>query len=268
METAYRLYKHAWIGTSADGEHKLSQQECRKLLRGGGFLVRNVYDFDCSKQTFFWYVIKDSFGGLEELSTGARRDVRRSLRIYDIERISIDVLKEEGYTIYATAQATYRVHCDVFTREEFDKLIAGYRTATGKEFWGVRNKETKELVAIAINTICANSCEYNILKCKPEALRDGSQPYYGLIYEMNKYYLEKLHLKYVNDGARTITNHSNIQSFLIQKFKFRKAYCRLSITYCWWLAPIIKIVYPFRRFIHKPQVVALMNMEAMARGEI
>ena len=55
--------------------------------------------------------------------------------------------------------------------------------------------------------------------------------YYDLIYEMNRYYLEKRKVKYVNDGARSITNHSNIQLFLIDKFKFRKAYCRLEITY-------------------------------------
>ena len=35
---------------------------------------------------------------------------------------------------------------------------------------------------------------------------------------MNRYYLEELKLKYVNDGARSITEHSNIQPFLIDTF--------------------------------------------------
>lgn len=45
--------------------------------------------------------------------------------------------------------------------------------------------------------------------------------YYDLIYEMNRYYLEKRKVKYVNDGARSITNHSNIQLFLISSNSVR-----------------------------------------------
>ena len=47
---------------------------------------------------------------------------------------------------------------------------------------------------------------------------------------MNQYYLEEKKLKYVCDGSRTITEHSNIQEFLMHNFKFRKAYCRLSFV--------------------------------------
>lgn len=92
--------------------------------------------------------------------------------------------------------------------------------------------------------------------------------YYGLIYEMNRYYLEDLKLKYVNDGARSITNYSNIQPFLIEKFNSRKAYCHLDITYRWWSWCIINVLYPFRAVIPICQVKALLNMEAMARGQI
>ncbi len=268
MESAYTLYKKAWVCNKTDGESRLSKKQCKELLRRGGVFVRNVYDFDCEEETSFWFVIKDYFGGLEELSSGARRDVRKSLRVYDIDRISIDTLRDEGYSIYAGAQASYRVHCDVFSQEEYDQLIDTWRASNNKEFWGVRHKESKELVAIAINTVENHYCEYNALKCKPEALKDGSQPYYGLIYEMNRYYLEEKKLKFVNDGARSLTNHSNIQPFLMQKFKFRKAYCRLSVTYQWWLSPIIKLLYPFRRYIRVNKIRAVLNMEAMAKGKI
>ncbi|MGM9704630.1 MAG: hypothetical protein ACI3YB_01395 [Prevotella sp.] len=50
---------------------------------------------------------------------------------------------------------------------------------------------------------------------------------------MNRHYLENRKLKFVSDGARSITNHSNIQPFLIDKFKFRKAYCNIRLTYKW-----------------------------------
>ena len=71
-------------------------------------------------------------------------------------------------------------------------------------------------------------------------------------------YLEERKLKYVNDGTRSITNHSNIQPFLIGKFKFRKAYCRFDITIKWWLRLAVCILYPFHKMIHLPKVKAIL----------
>lgn len=72
----YKLYKHAWIDKCAPhhGE-KLSQNDIRLLLSNGGVMVRNTYDFDCKEETSFWYVIKDSFDGMEELSSRCRGKV-------------------------------------------------------------------------------------------------------------------------------------------------------------------------------------------------
>ena len=42
-------------------------------------MVRNTYDFDCDKETSFWYVIKDKFGGMEELSSKKCNQVKKSL---------------------------------------------------------------------------------------------------------------------------------------------------------------------------------------------
>ena len=91
---------------------------------------------------------------------------------------------------------------------------------------------------------------------------------YELIYEMNRYYLGELGLKYVSDGSRSITNHSNIQPFLIHKFKFRKAYCNISLYYKWYMRMAVKLLYPFRKMIKHPKVAAVLNMEAMVKGEL
>lgn len=230
--------------------------------------MRNIYNFDSLTETSFWYVIKDSFGGLEELSTGARRDVRKSLRIYDASPITTEELLKKGYSIYSSAQESYRVKCEVISPEQYEEMVKNYASEGDKEFWGLRHKESGELVALAINTIKEDSCEYNVLKCKPQALKDGSQPYYGLIYEMNRHYLQDRGLKYVNDGARSITNHSNIQPFLIQKFKFRRAYCNIQLVYKWWLGIIVRLLFPFRKWIPVRSIKALLDMEAMARGRI
>lgn len=69
-----------------------------------------------------------------------------------------------------------------------------------------------------------------MLKATLESLHNNTCPYYDLIYEMNRYYVEECKLQSVNDGARSLTEHSNIQLFLESKFWFRKAYCRLCIN--------------------------------------
>ena len=99
----------------------------------------------------------------------------------------------------------------------------------------------------------------------PEYKHNNSYPYYGLFYSLNAYYLGEKHFQYVTDGARTITEHSNIQDFLIDNFHFRKAYCHLTIHYKWWMKLAVKFLYPFRKLITIPSVKAVLNMESMTR---
>ena len=84
---------------------------------------------------------------------------------------------------------------------------------------------------------------------------------------MNEHYLVDRGLNYVLDGARSITEHSNIQPFLEEKFKFRKAYCRLQIVYKPLFGFIVKCLYPFRKYMPN-KVKAILYMEAMKRNEI
>ena len=58
-------------------------------------------------------------------------------------------------------------------------------------------------------------------------------------------------MSYVNEGTRSILHETNVQSFLIEKFKFRKAYCKLHVQYHPLVNSIIFILYPFRLLIIK-----------------
>ena len=129
------------------------------------------------------------------------------------------------------------------------------------EYWCVYNKETNKAVALVINTVYEDCCEYKTMKCKPKVMRNSTYPYYGLIYEMNRCYLEELKLKYVNDGTRGIIELSNIQQFLIDTFHFRKAYCRLQIVYKWWMRLVVNLLYPFRKIIPFLSVKSVLRME-------
>lgn len=265
--TNYKIYKHAWIDKRAPhfGE-KLDSTSISELLSNGGLMVRNTYDFDCEKETSFWYVIKDSFEGMEELSSRCRGKVRRSLKTYDVRRVSAQELLAVGLPIYQVACKSYKVKADIITKQQFEDRIASCEKAGNTDFWCLYDRTTSEAVALAINTVYGDCCEYNTLKCKPFAMHNSTYPYYGLLYEMNRYYLEELKLKYVNDGSRSITEHSNIQQFLIDTFHFRKAYCRLQIVYKWWMRLVVNLLYPFRKIIPFLSVKSVLRMEFFNRN--
>ena len=91
-------------------------------------------------------------------------------------------------------------------------------------------------------------------------------PMYGLYDARNKYYIAEQKLKYVLTSARSVTAHSEIQSFLIEKFGFRKAYCNLKIYYKPWLRLLINMAFPFRKYMPISPIKNLLAFEALNRG--
>ena len=68
---------------------------------------------------------------------------------------------------------------------------------------------------------------------------------------MNKYYLQDKGFKYVHDGARSISHDTSIHTFLVKKFKFRKAYCHLHVIYKREVKLAVTVLYPFRNILKK-----------------
>lgn len=264
----YKLYRGSWIFSGApDTAVKLTKAEFKRLLFNGGLMVRNHYDFDCSQNASFWFIMKDAFGGMDELTSKTRNCVRRANKTLSIKLIEKeDLLKNGGYDVELKAFEKYKIKsANPPTKEEFDKRIND--CGEDYDYWGIFDVSKGKLAGFSINHIHDNICDYETFKALPEYL-SWYYPFYGLIYEMNRYYLVEKKLRYVLDGARSITVHSNIQPFLVEKFKFRKAYCKLQIEYVWWLRILVCILYPFRTIIPIIKVKAILNMEANRRGKM
>ena len=262
----YYLYRNAWrfYGPPHE-EQKLEKESYSNLLQMGGLLVRNTYDFDCKEETSFWYVIKESFQGLSDLSSNERNKIRRAFQVLTFERIDIDLLKSKGWEIL---QATYSDYA-VKDRPMSETVFLDYLSDCEKndfDYWGVFDQG--RLIGFCTVWIwLPNCCEYGLIGLLPEYKHNNSYPYYGLFYHMTAFYLGERKFRYVADGARSITEHSHIQEFLIQNFHFRKAYCHLSVHYKWWMKIAVNVLYPFRKTMPMPRIKAILNMEAMQRGE-
>ncbi|MBR0176906.1 MAG: hypothetical protein IJQ11_05725 [Bacteroidales bacterium] len=263
----YLFYRNAWrFAGSPHHEQKLQPEEYRSLLKHGGLLVRNTYDFDCEEETSFWYVIKDHFGNLEELKPRVRNKVRHALKTYDYRRIDSFVLKEKGYPIMAETYADYAIS----DRKMNQKVFLDYLDDCQEnefQYWGVFEKESDALVGFSLVRCWENCAEYDLSGMMSKYKHNATYPYYGLFHSMNRHYLHDCGFRYVSDGSRSITEHSQIHDYLIQNFHFRKAYCQLSVHYKWWMKIAVKLLYPFRKIIPLQRVKAILNMEAMQRGE-
>jgi len=263
----FYLYRHAWRFDGAPHEEpKLSGNECKSLLKQGGLMVRNTYDFDCENETCFWNLIKDHFGGLEELSSNTRNRVQKALQNLDFKHIEFSLIESQGYPILKETFDDYVTVDRPMNREVFDEYLR-HCQSKDYEYWGVFDRKTNEFIGFCANRLWKVAAEYGVIGIRPQYKHNGTFPYYGLFYTMNQYYLQEKGFRYVTDGSRSITEHSHIQQFLEEKFRFRKSYCQLAIYYRWWMKIAVKMLFPFRKIITLPRIKAILNMEAMQRGE-
>lgn len=246
---------------------ELTKDDQSKLLdTSKAYFLRWISNWDSDKSEF-WYVIKDHFGGLNELSGNTRSKVRRGLKNCSVLKVLPEDIAQDGYKVYVSAMSNYKTNLNILSEEEFCK---NKTNAENYEVWAVYEKDTGKMIAYSSNRIQENTCIYSEIKLHPEYLK--LYPSYALFYEMNRYYLEEKNFLYVNDGARSIAHETNIQTFLIDKFKFRKAYCQLNIAYRQDIDILVKILYPFKTLLSRlnfsiaKKIVVLLKQEEIRRS--
>ena len=208
------------------------------------FFIRWEDNFDQSEKGEWWHLIKDNLENLEQLSSNTRSKVRRGLKKAISKPTTREVILEEGYEVYRSAFDRYETFEATFSPSQFREAVKALPEET--EFWEARNRETGELVAFSENLVRDQACFYNTMWFQPQALKAYAG--YALIHEMNKHYLNERGLRYVSDGARSISHDTSIHDFLEQKFGFRRAYARLRVVYFPGVGAAVRLLYPFRQW--------------------
>ncbi len=232
------------------------------------YLIRWESDFDCETPTEWWHVIKSKPEDLGTLSANTRSKVRRGDKRFVVEPALREHILEEGHAVYCKAYERYDTFEPMMTHEAFCEAIMALPPET--EFWVVRQRQSGEMVAFSENLVSNDACFYLSLWATPDSLRQYAS--YALIYRMNLHYLNERRLRYVSDGARSISHNTGIHDFLIERFGFRKAYARLHVVYFPLLSPVVFTLYPFRQRIAKAQgplwqkVNILLKQEAIRRS--
>ena len=140
----YQLYRKAW---RYDGEPhletKIGPSEVRELLKQGGILVRNTYDFDQKETSPFWFVIKDQYDETEELNSRDRNKIRHANQQFDYKKIESSLLRQKGYPIWEETYNNYKVHNRKMDKTWFDEYLNSCEKETF-DYWGIL-KRTKIL---------------------------------------------------------------------------------------------------------------------------
>lgn len=258
----FTRYKGFWLAKNniTKGLY-LKPEEAKQILAGGGYFIRNTYNWDKAIPTQYWYIIKDSFGGIEELPAKVRNQVKKALRTYDYKKVSQEEMLNCGLKVYNESFSRFgRAGTEIGMDFWQERICRDHQ-----DYWLGYDKETGTPVIYAINRQYEEYIDFSGMGFSPKC-PNSTYPMYGLIYEMNRYYLEEKKCNFVCDGAKSITEHSNFQPFLEDKFKFRKAYCDLQLFYKPWVGLIVKCLFPFRRWIKYEKVAAILRQEAWARG--
>lgn len=251
IQSKWRKYHGALVPTSAPHENVNLIEVQKELKLNNAFFARWVTDFDAVNPTDFWYLIQDDIMNLKDYSTNTRNQILRGLKNFQIKKITIEEMSSNAYKIYKKASLVYNTKNKILSESAFNNLLI-----TSFDYWGIYRDN--KLIGFSKNRIYKDCCDYSTIKILPEYIKD--YPFYALFYTMNLYYLEDIKLKYVTNGARSISHRTNIQHFLLMKFKFRKAYCNLHIKYSLKFGLIVKILFPFRKIFSYFNILLFRNI--------
>ena len=221
-------------------------------------LLRYISDFDNPNYSSFWYIIKDKFIPIEDFSKNTRNQVKKGLKNCEVKKVSLDFFRSNCYEIYSSSILSYGQ--TPISKTEFKN--ASYNKEM-RDFWIVFCRETNTPIAYSSNKITDNSVNYTYIKYNTDY--QNLYPSYALHYEMDKYYLEEKKVKFVNVGARSLLHETGIQDFLINKFKYRKAFCKLNIVYSPLFGVVVNMMFPFRGLINKISSQKLSSVKAVLK---
>lgn len=250
QEAIRRVYIHTWRVyngaiiplTPPHINIKESFKEIKLMVKNSKvYFARWTSDFDCGYETEFWYLIKDSFLGIEEYSSNTRKSIKRGLKNVDVKLISKKRLLREGYEVYNKAFERYNTHILIKSEDEFKSELIDLDD--NWDFWGVFSKDGK-MIGFSQNKVESGYCNFSTTKFHPDYLRLRTSDV--LFYTMTDYYLNDLKLKYVTGGTRSMSHDTNIQKEYLRKFKYRKAYCKLNIIYSPTVKALLKIIFPIK----------------------
>ena len=269
----WKYYNHAIIPTTpphvAPATSKIDSL-LKKEKRA--FLARWTADFDCGYETQWWYVIKDCPFDISALKAKRRYEINKGIKNFEVKVIDPAHYVEELYQVliaaYSAYPEKYRPSVDM---QEF---LASMEQWEGHTCFGAFHRETDELCGyVVLSNPIDGYVDFKMLRAKPSQEKNGINAALveGILKHFHAFLTDG---GYICDGARSVNHETSFQDYLEKYFGFRKAYCRLRITYSPRIKWIVKLAYPFRKILLKLDGIGIVHsfnsvlkMEEICRGQ-
>lgn len=270
----WRYYNHAAIPTCAPHEipdlNPINNGSIWNIDGGKVLLARWTSDWDCGKETGWWYVIKDTPLDISLLKSKRRYEITKGNKNFDVRILDPELMIDDLYRVTVSAYSGWP--------EKYKPKVSRERIAGNIEFWkehvmfGAFDKENGMLQGYAIVEDHDSYAAFSELRTNPECEKYGINA--AIVYMILERYRERFcDGFYICDGARSIRHETNFQDYLEKYFEFRKAYCSLNIRYSKVMNVAVKALYPFRNKINADtgigsRISGVMKMEEICRNDI
>ena len=272
----WKYYNHAAIPTTAPHEKPdmlpVDNGSIWAINGGTPLLARWTTDFDCGYETNWWYVIKDTLFDISELKAKRRYEINKGIKNFDVKKIEPDNYADELYNVQIAAYSAYPdKYRPSVNREEFISSVQHWDSYV---CIGAFDRESGMLCGYSLlSEENETYVDFKVMRTNPECEKNGINA--ALVEGVLRYFNEFLTQGgYICDGARSINHETAFQDYLEKYFGFRKAYCKLHITYNPKLKWLIHLMYPIRRLLMKMDGIgvlhslnAVFRMEEICRNE-
>ena len=236
---------------------------------GSPLLARWTSDFDCGYEANWWYCLKDTPFDIAALPSKKRYEINKGKKNFTVKEIE-PVQNTEGIlAVQRNAWASYP--------EEYRPMFDESKLRTDIQEWcsyrvfGAFSVETNELCAYACLIEHQSWVDFAVLKANPASEKLAVNA--AIVAGICEFYSDRLSREfYICDGERNVVHQTYFQDYLIKYFDFRRAYCKLNISYRAAVSIAVGCLYPFRNMIHRhnksklfSKIDAVLLMEEISR---
>ena len=278
----WKYYNHAAIPTTAPHETPdLTPLEDGSIWRIEGkkaLFARYTTDWDCAYDTGWWYIIKDSPFDISALKTKRRYEITKANRFFDVYQINpaehLESLREVHERALLAYPSKYR---PFFNKKFFEQDVLRWERLVENgslKIFGAFLKENGKLCGYSYLALEKNYCNLAMQKTIPEFEKFNVNA--ALVNGVLDSIKDRLSADYyICDGSRSINHETHFQDYLEKYFGFRKAYCKLQITYYPLYRVPVNILYHLRFLIFVlgrriglfHQLSAILKMEEIVRKQ-
>lgn len=265
----WKYYNNALIPNCAPNEAPNTNQLKEEFKKNKKALfARWITNWDCKRETNWWYVIKDDAFDINKLKSKRRYEINKGIKNFQTKVINPKEYIKELFDIQNKAWETYpEKYRPKMLYNIFEENII--KNQENSIYFGAF-KDNK-LKGFAVLDIKNNYVDFVQLKVIPNLEKEGIN--FAIIYGILNYYSNYFENNfYISDGSKAIFHETNFQEYLEKYFLFRKAYCILHMKYVWYVKPIIYLLYPFRNLMRNSEnrmlykIYAILKMEECNRN--